>query len=216
MFMSAGQARDAAAALRAAGFPEDRIHVVVPPTPGSETSADAVAAAVMAGYVLRSQARVYAEGIIAGRALVVVHAAFGRGVPAMQILDSFGPTDSGVEARSEPGRTWDEAAPLSSALALPVRSSNPAPLSTLLGLSPLGRSGPGGLGKLCRHDWTFSSKLGMGLLSRNATPLSSRLGLKVLRGAAAPLSSMLGLKLLCANPAPFSSLFGLPLLSRSR
>jgi hypothetical protein len=170
----------------------------------------------MAGYVLRAHARVYAEGIIAGRALVVVHAAFGRGVPAMKILDAFGPTESGIERRAEPGRTWDEAAPISSAFAMPVRTADPAPFSRIIGMPTLSRSGPGSLGTLCRHDFTFSGILGWRLLSRNAAPLSSLLGFKPLRGGASPLSSMLGLKLLCSNPAPFSSLFGLPLLSRSR
>lgn len=231
MFMSASQARNAAAALHAADFAPGRVHLVTAPQATENQSLDDITASVMAGYVLRSRAKVYAALIAEGRSLVVVHAPFGSAGLAIRTLEAFGPTESGWEPPAAPSRAWDEAAPLSSALAMPVRLNRPTPLSDMLYLPALRKSRPGFLGDLYPHTLTMSDIVGLPLLSAVAAPLSGLLGLKLLKKGAAPLSSMLGLKLLktCAaplskvlglkllsrNPAPLSSLFGLPTLSRA-
>ncbi len=231
LFISASQAQNAAAALLAAQFAPGRVHLVSAPSPSDHASLDEITASVMAGYVLRSRARVLAERILGGCSLVVVHPPFGSAGLAIRTLESFGATESGLASAVEPSRAWDEAAPLSSALALPVRWNQPTPLSNMLCLPALKKSRPGFLGDLYPHTLSMSDVIGMPvlcsvgaplsrllglkLLKQGAAPLSSTLGLKLLRQGAAPLSKALGLKLLSRNPAPLSSLFGLPALCRA-
>ena len=201
MYASATQAKAAADKLRENDFSDDRIHVVS----AQEGSRDAIASAVMAGYVLRAHAKVYADGIAQGRSLVVVHVQYGGGLKAISILDAFEPVDTGLRLPPEGGPTWDDAAPLSSALMMPVLSRNPEPLSTIIGLPTLCKANANYLGKLfgpllTNARWSFSALLGMPLLS----------------AAAAPLSAMLGMRTLSANPAPLSSMLGMPLLTGRR
>lgn len=198
MYASEAQAKAAADKLRSSDYSEDRIHVVS----AQEGSRDAIASAVMAGYVLRAHARVYAEGIAQGRSLVVVHVQYGGGMKAIEILDEFGPVDTGLRLPPEGGPTWDDAAPLSSALMMPVHCKNPEPLSTIIGIPTLCKANSNYLGKLfgpllASRNWSFSSLFGMPLLSK----------------AAAPLSAAIGMRTLSANPTPLSSMLGLPLLS---
>jgi len=197
MYASETQARAAADKLRNNDYSDDRIHVVS----AQEGSRDAIAAAVMAGYVLRSHARVYAEGIAQGRSLVVVHVQYGGGVKASEILDEFDPVDTGLRLPPEDGPTWDEAAPLSSALMMPVLCKNPEPMSTIIGIPTLCKANANYLGKifgplLPSRNWSLSSLLGMPLLSKAAAPLSAAIGMRTLSANAAPLSAMLGLPLL--------------------
>ncbi|MEN9725972.1 MAG: hypothetical protein RL434_338 [Pseudomonadota bacterium] len=231
LFVSASQAQNAASALLAAQFAPGRVHLVSAPHPADNASLDDITASVMAGYVLRSRARILAERIMNGCSLVVVHAPFGSAGLAIRTMEAFGPTEDGLVAPTEPSRAWDEAAPLSSALALPVRWNQPTPLSNMLYLPALKKSRPGLLGDLYPHTLSMSdilglrvlcsvgaplSKLlGLKLLKQGAAPLSSMLGLKLLRQGAAPLSKALGLKLLSRNPAPLSALLGLPALCRA-
>jgi len=197
MYASETQARAAADKLRNNDYSDDRIHVVS----AQEGSRDAIAAAVMAGYVLRSHARVYAEGIAQGRSLVVVHVQYGGGVKASEILDEFDPVDTGLRLPPEDGPAWDEAAPLSSALMMPVLCKNPEPMSTIIGIPTLCKANANYLGKifgplLPSRNWSLSSLLGMPLLSKAAAPLSAAIGMRTLSANAAPLSAMLGLPLL--------------------
>lgn len=201
MYETEQQARNAARKLKDEGFPEDQIFLV---TPQSGGTAEAIAAAIMAGFVLRSHAKVYAQGIQAGRSLVVVRAAFGYTQDAIDILDSFGPVDTGLRLPSRDSSiAWDEAAPISSAFRLPVLLRNsPAPLSRTFGMPPLSRGRTGWLaamfGELTGPRFAFSALLGMPLLSRNA----------------APLSSLFGLKTVSASSGPWQKSFGLPILTR--
>jgi hypothetical protein len=205
MYETEQQASDAVRKLRNAGFPDDTIFLVTPRAGGADGSSEAISAAIMAGYVLRSHARVYAEGVRRGRSLVVVHAPFGHGRLATDIVDSCVPVDSGLNLPREPVHAWDEKTPLSSALALPVLWRNrPTPFSDFWGLPTLSQGRTTFLstlfGELVSPNFTFSSLLGLRLLSDNATPLSSRLGLKT-------LSSKKG---------PWTTSFGLPLLTKGR
>ena len=198
MYASEAQARAAADKLRSNDYSDDRIHIVS----ANEGSRDAIAAAVMAGYVLRAHARVYAEGIAQGRSLVVVHVQYGGGVKATEILDEFNPVDTGLRLPPEGGPAWDEAAPLSSALMMPVHCKNPEPLSTIIGLPTL-----------CKPNSNYFGKIFGPLLANRSWSL---FGMPQLSKAAAPLSAAIGMRTLSANPAPLSSMFGLPLLTSSR
>jgi len=184
MYQSTAQATDAVAALKLNGYPDDQITVVMP---AESSSNDRVMAAIMAGHVLRADAAIYAAGIARGRSLVIVRAVFGMGAKACVILDGFDPVDSGVAGDSEPFAGWDEAAPLSSALSLPLLSRNPTP---------------------------FSSFWNLPVLSRNARTINTLF--PALSSGAAPFSAMLGLPLISGNAAPFSSMLGLPLLGKRR
>jgi len=183
MYASHGQAMAAVAELENYGFGRGDIHVVGHPgTPGAESgAADAVMAALLKAYVLRAHAKVFAEGILRGGTLVVVHAPFGSAEAARTALDSAGPVDSGVPEPKPDYIDWDEAAPLSSGLQLPVLSRDPTPCSNFWGLPVLTRS-QSSWSELASPHFTFSGMFGMGLLSRNPAPLSSMFGLKVLTG----------------------------------
>ncbi|WP_204276917.1 hypothetical protein, partial [Escherichia coli] len=76
-------------------------------------SIDEIVAAIIKGYVLKSHARVYAEGISKGGSLVTVHAPFGGAARAMRILDKFSPIDSGISEPESHVMEWDEATPMS-------------------------------------------------------------------------------------------------------
>jgi hypothetical protein len=216
MYETEEQARGAVDKLREEGFPEDRIFLVTPAAGGEEGSAEAIANAIMAGYILRSHAKVYAQGIVAGRSLALIHPPFGYGMLATQILDSYGPMDSGLEVPPKPLPKWDEAAPLSSAILAPTVIRNaPAPFSAMLGLSPLktGRSVFSSIfGELASPNYAV---FGASRLSHQAAPLSSMFGLKILstQPGGAAWTRSLGLPMLSADPAPFSSWLGLHALT---
>jgi len=179
MYASAQQATDAAAQLKLHGFTDDQINVVTAANASSD--AGAIAVQIMKGYVLKARAQVYAEGVRRGAALVSVLAPFGTGGQATQILDDFGPTDSGVAEVVDSARLWDDAAPISSALripalvkgdptfsgfwSMPVLSKKGRTLCSLLGLPEVSDSGKTTFGSLLTSSaTTFSSKLGLPLL----------------------------------------------------
>jgi hypothetical protein len=211
MYGSLDAASKAAAALEEEGFRE--VHVTSAPgdnaaSGDNEARKAAVVEELMRAYVLKADALIYAPRILAGGTLVTVHAPFGSALLATEILADFAPIDSGVAEIREPGPVWEEGAPLSSALRIPV----------LLG-----------------KDSKFSTDGGIPLLSQNPTPLSDRIGMNPLSldqdGTAklldepAPLSKRLGLKILSSpfgtaklldNPAPLSSILALPVLIGER
>jgi hypothetical protein len=215
MYPSESAARGAAAKLREYAFPEDWTFVIPPPAPGIPP--ELVDAQILAAYVLKRRAKVYAEGVRAGKTLMVVHAPFGRAGLAMDIMDEFGPVDTGLVSEPEAAPTWDERAPLSSALGLPtVLRNTPAPLSALfaLGTKAEGRSLLGFFfGEVGDPHFSVSSMFGLPSTSRKPAPLSSLLGLPVTSRKAAPLSGAIGLPLVTRKAAPFSSLFGMKLLT---
>ncbi len=119
LYETAQKSADALAKLRKEGLPADLITLVAP---GGQ-SKDAIVAAITAGYVLKSEAVVYAESVARGASLVIVRAPFGKGGPVTKILDRFGPSASPVEAAPEYSLLWDESAPISSALRIPTLSN---------------------------------------------------------------------------------------------
>jgi hypothetical protein len=184
LFATAEAARNAAAELAEEGF--DEIYVVTPPAK-EDVPTSAIAAQIAQGNVYLADARIYAEGVARGGSLVTVHAPFSTGMKATAVLDSYQPIPSGKPEPEAPP-LWDEAAPFSSAMHMPLLYDDPAPMSRYMGVEPLSVTGR-----------SLSGALGMPLLSDNPTPLSSLLGMTSLSKAAAPLSSLLGLPLLTAR-----------------
>jgi hypothetical protein len=157
-----------------------------------------------------------------GGAVVSVLAEFGEGQRATRTLEAHGPVSTvpaparhahnghhahhGAHAAETPS---PEAAPLSTALGLPLLSHKPAPFSSWLGLPLL----------------SASQSPSVNLSSNQPAPLSSALGLPLLSKApekpanlpsnkAAPLSDAVGWPTLSKKAAPFSSWLKLPLLTK--
>lgn len=181
MFANAATAAKAAEELREEGF--DDLFVVNPPGT-ADVPLSAIAAQIALGRVYLPEARIYAKGVAAGHALVTVHAPFGSGRLAEVILDSHDPVDPGLP-KAEPEKIWDDAAPLSSAIMLPLLIDDPDPMSKVLGI-PTVTSG----------NCSASGLIGMPLLSDGELGDKGRLGIPFLMNNPAPLSSALGLPLL--------------------
>ena len=182
LFPDAASAAGALAKLKGHGFRDEHIHTVAP----SGGAAESIAPQIMKGRILKSHAHVYAKGVAKGGTLVTVHAPFGTARRAMDALDSHGPVDSGVAEPVYSGPAWDSAAPISSAMQMPVHAKGAAPFSDIIGMKPLASSGYslfGSLGwrALSRSGSSFSSKIGMPLLSKKAAPFSALFGLPTLR-----------------------------------
>src|SRR3954451_13589578 len=72
---------------------------------------------IAAGWVLKSEAAIYALSVMRGASLVTVRAPFG----AAGIMDKHEPVESGVPLRAFPRmRPWDDKAPASSLLHMPL------------------------------------------------------------------------------------------------
>ena len=214
LFQTAASAEEAAQKLRQSGFE----HVELLSGSGGD------ATALQRRGITHDQATRLAERLAAGAALVIVDAPFGTGVAATEILDEAGPSDAVADAGEDTlayhhRPTHDNAAPLSSALGLPVLSGSAAPLSRLLGLATLTRrQSPGpkslGLPTLSDNPAPLSSALHVGTLAGKAAPLSSSIKLPLLSRKAAPLSSAIKMNVLASNPAPLSTAAGWKTLSK--
>lgn len=182
MYGSLEDAENAVAALAEDGFTE--VHLVAGTKPSKKANGRApedIAADIMKGMVLKEHAMVYAEGIARGGSLVTAHAPFGSARKVMAIMDEFGPIESGVTEEEDNLPIWDEATPVSCALAMPVLMDDGAVFSRFLGMPVLTSS-----------HFSISEKLGLPIVSRD-TPKTSSFGFPLLSNSAAPLSSMLGL-----------------------
>jgi hypothetical protein len=189
MYSSPAAATAAVKRLTDWGFDDAMINMVTaaskPPAdaPRGAVSDDPVLSAIMSGYVLKAHAKVYAEGVRRGQALVSVLPPFGRGSVAESLLDEARDTvDTGVADDYDRLTPWDEYAPLSSALKLPPLVRATAPLSAFL-VAPV----------IIRRRWSLFGSLGVPevtaskffvfgepSVSRSRTPLSSALGLPLL------------------------------------
>jgi hypothetical protein len=174
------------------------------PPPAKETpeAREAILAALRKAGIEKDHAAIYAERIAGGAAMTIVHAPFGFASRAQKILHRSEPIDSGVAEPEYPMELYDEAAPLSWVLGMPVLSSDPMPASRVMGLSALSPTAA-----------PLSDMFGMPTLSSNPAPLSSLFGMKLLSDKAAPLSDAIGMKTLSDNPAPLSKAIGMPTLS---
>ncbi len=176
LFNTTEDALEAVSDLRQARIADESIQVV---TQGATYVG--VDALVKRG-VLRANAAGYAAAVRAGQTLVLVDVVLGRGVVATEVLQRPRRGDHAKPSTRYEGGTWDESAPFSSALHLPLITDNPAALSSFFGLTAI---------------------------SKNQRAKSRSFGLPTLTKRGAPL---FGVKTLAKNAAPFSSLFHLPLL----
>jgi hypothetical protein len=181
MYANAATAAKAASELREEGYGD--VFVVGPPA--ADTPLSAIAAQIAQGRVLLADAKIYAKGVAAGHALVTVHAPFGSGAVATSILESHDPVASGMP-EPEPVKLWDEAAPLSSAMMIPLLLNDPDPVSKIIGIPAVTGSNCSlsetiGLPLLSNSDMGDKGRLGMPYLSNNPTPLSSLFGLPLLK-----------------------------------
>jgi BCD family chlorophyll transporter-like MFS transporter len=187
MYGSQDQAQAAAAALKANFFQD--VYLVTGTDGGAPKSLDDITAAITQGYVLKAHAQVYAAGVSRGGVLVTVHAPFGSGGRATDILDSHDPIDSGLPPEPSTAMPWDEATPMSCILQMPVLLDE---------------------AKAFEGFWNM-----LPLVTKSGAP-SGCCGLKLLTDADASLSGAVGMTMLSDNPAPLSSLFKLPLLTSAR
>jgi hypothetical protein len=171
-------------------FDRSLIFVVGPPQTAPVSDSDrasaleALANQLMKGWVLKSRARIYAEEILEGGVVVTVHAYFGRAQTAGEMLDDAGPVPSRVVEPERVYLDYEEAAPLSSTLGLPVLSDSHSSFSRFFSLPILAGShgtlsGLLGLSLLTKAK-SSSSSFGLPLLSKGSTPLSSLLRLPTL------------------------------------
>src|SRR3954464_4417361 len=111
-------ARAAVAELKLHRFTDSEITVVSPQDAragGTSPDFNALVGAIAAGWVLKSEAAIYALSVMRGASLVTVRAPFGAGGRAAGILDKHEPIESGVPLREFPRmRPWDDKAPASS------------------------------------------------------------------------------------------------------
>jgi hypothetical protein len=187
LYASLEQAQAAAARLRAFGYHDEIVTIVTaaskPPAnaPASAASPDPVLSSIMAKYILRAHAEVYAAKVHAGGTLLIAEPFFGGAAMAIDLLEATGQTiDTGVRTEpKDPLPLWDDAAPFSSTFSLPTIIRNPGAMSALFPF-PL----------ITRRFRTLSSALGIPALSSRAGfltgslpeqgPLTARLGLPLL------------------------------------
>ncbi len=231
LYSTQGQATGAVNQLIYSRFSAETIFVIGPPGGRGAgalpdgVSTDDIATAIMKGYLLKSHARIYAEGVAGGGTLVIVHAAFGTALEATEILDSFSPADAGIVEAKYPSQPWDDAAPLSSALHMPVLTKSwrlpdlmPSTF-TVFSIPALTHGKPPysgflGLPLLTKNRRRSTGFLGLPLLLKNRRKPTGFLGLPLLTKSRPGPTGFLGLKLLTSNPAILSSLLHLPVLTR--
>jgi hypothetical protein len=201
LFDSATQSAKAAQQLADEGFEHVR-HIKA--GTGKNANRQMLVSELMSAQVWKSHAETYAERLAKGGAMVLVHAPFGTALKAGAIMDAHGPVDQGLPgAAAKPDFVWDDAAPLSSVLQLPVLTNVKLPAETLSGVS-----------SLTKGTAFLSDMFGMKILSRGVHHATSSMGLSLLSKSATPLSSLFGMGTLSRNPTPLSSLFGMKVLSK--
>jgi BCD family chlorophyll transporter-like MFS transporter len=180
IYDTAAKAAAAVKQLHFEGFTDDAITLIA----GSETSPDKIMATLVAAWIVKSKAKVYIEEIFLveevrqQRWLLSVLAPFGMGTRAEEAMDRYGPLASPVDDKHPSLPQWDEAAPLSSALSIPVLYRSAAPSTSL------------GAPSLTSPHFSLSRALGLPLLLKSSSArlapelshffLSSKLGLPLL------------------------------------
>jgi hypothetical protein len=211
MYETEQQARDAVGKLRGEGFPKDIILFVSPAARSPEETVEPLSIAIQAGFLRQSEAKAYSGLLEQGRYMVAVRAPFGEARSATQVLDSFGPVDTGLPKPQARSIAWEVGAPLSSALLLPALSRHrPDAFSMSFGFPTLTSSPTPRYGSLASSDYAL---FGQPSLSRNPAPLSSIFNIPTVSGKSGPSwKSSLGFPMLSQNPAPLSTLLGMHLL----
>lgn len=241
MYGSQDNATAAAKELQERGFAADAVHVIGPQPSastqaGADASTDTLRTSIEQTGLPAEHAKIYADHVRQGQVLVTVYPPFGFALTATNILDSHDPIAMDLPAAAyvpASAKTWDPAAPLSSALGWRVLLSDPTPLSSYFKWPTIKRedtvstsrdairkqsddpaplSRKIGMPVLSDNPAPLSSKIGIRVLSDDPTPLSSKAGIRVLSEKAAPLSDKLGWRTLLDNPAPLSTKLGWRLL----
>lgn len=218
MFGTQEDAARAVALLKENRFGD--VHLVARPAADAAagTADDGIAAALAKAGIPASEAETCAAAVRGGATLVTVHAPFGYAVSAMNILARCNPIEGDGPSR-EPRAVvdWQDAAPLSNAVGMPVLLDHNWSLSSLLDLTILSKGSPFyswfGFSLLSNNPAPLSSKLGMALLSDNPAPLSAKAGMALLSDNPTPLSTKAGMALLSDDPTPLSRKLGMRLLS---
>ena len=180
IYGTAENAANAVKRLKFYGFSDDVITQVAPPA-GSGASTEKIMAAIMTGYVLKAEAKIYAQEVQSGRWLVSIRPSFGMGITATRALDSTGPVASQVQSSDDRASLWDEATPLSCAFGMPVLI--PARLDNSLGI-PTTLSNPNGLlSRLLRLPLLTNSSSARLSPELAHFSLSSKSGLPMLTGS---------------------------------
>jgi hypothetical protein len=201
IYGSSGQGNKVTQHLRDQGF--QNVFQFASPSTNPTARGDLIAN-LMNVQVLKSHAEAYANTLTGGKALVLIHAPFGSARNVTAIMDSYQPTETGIpETNYRPEYKWDDGAPLSSVLRLPVLSQTKLPAETLTGLSSLTQGA------------AFQSNLlGIPLLKQGLQHRSVSMGLPLLKSGMQHRNSSMGLPLLSHSSTPLSSLLGLPVLSK--
>jgi hypothetical protein len=203
MYENEAQGSKAAAELRQEGFE----NVFKFESAGGKGAAAAKARAgliddMAAAHIWKSHAEVYATELEKGGSLVVVYAPFGTALVADRILDAHAPVHKGLHAEPEDREIeWDEAAPLSSLLQIPVLTNTDHPMELVSGFP-----------SLTKGACFLSSMIGLPLLARGRHDATTSLGLPLLAKGAGTAQTSMGLPLLSNSPTPLSSMLGLPVL----
>lgn len=201
MYANSEKAKQAYEGLKQRKYQD--VYLITPQEGGGTT--EGLLDAILKAYVIKSDAKVYADRVKKGNALVVVHAPFSGGLKAQIVLDSFDPVDSGVAEPQVPSYAWDPKTPASSALHMAVLTQTQLPFEEFWNIPSLMRAGP-----------FFKSFFGFPLLSKTAGPLSKLFGMPFFTSSQTPLSSATGMSLLSQNKTPLSSAIRMPLLTRGR
>ena len=171
MYDSTDKANAAAAKVKDWGIAADMVSVISTAATGT---GDGLKSALMAANIVRDNATAYAHSATAGSTFVVVRAPFGSGRVTQDMLDSCKPTRIADPTEDSDSATWDDAAPLSSALGIPAVSewrpfgglpTGVGPTRTLsesLGLPLLNSGAPMFGGLTDSRPWT--EKFGLPLL----------------------------------------------------
>lgn len=172
-------------ALRDVGF--QQVYLTGSKT-GETLSDDDAMRSMMTAYVPKANAKIYAEAIRKGAALVTVHSAFGTTKQALDIIGRFNPVASSADVQPEPMREWDERTPASSALQFPPLTKTTRPFEAVWNVKSLTKT-PRLYGTCLGLKSLSANKTMMtGKLSSNPTPLSSKLGLPCLSKRQAPVT----------------------------
>jgi hypothetical protein len=207
IYESAAQAAKVAQLLRDDGY-EDVFQFKGVTGKGAAAAAErkALVADLMNAQIWKSHAEAYADRLTKGGSLVVVHAPFGSALDATNIMDRNAPVEVGYpEGQPHVDCAWDDAAPLSSVLRLPVLSATKLPSENVSGIP-----------SLTKGTAFLSDLLGIPLLKRGAAQRTSSWGLPMLSRSSAAPSTSFGLSTLSQNPTPLSSLFNIPVLTKRR
>lgn len=216
-FASDTQARSAVAELQEQGFAPESIQLLAQgPAAGSDGTISPQQA-LSFGFNLRNldtdKAEALFDAAMEGRSLVLVQARFGESLAAETVLGRHDPIVlAPFVEEAVPITRWDEGAPLSSALGLPVlikRTPDPVLLKgpTFESIPQLTRPGFSlfGSGVMRDNPAPLSSMVGMGTLSKPKDNWKSSFGLPLLRSKAFVFGPSI-----IREPAPLSRLFRIP------